>query len=48
MIWGRSELKGHGIGFRREQPEAVGKVVCYDDIELAAQMTYMNLREGLS
>jgi len=48
VIWGRPELKEQGIGFGRERPEAVGKIVCYDDIDLAAQMAYMSLQEGSS
>lgn len=47
VLWGRPDLKEQGIGFGKERPEAVGKVVRFDDIDVAAKMAHMSL-EGVS
>jgi len=49
VVWGRPELKEQGIGFGKERPEAVEKmVVRFDDIDIATKIAQMSLEEGLS
>jgi len=47
-VWDRPELKAEGIGFGKERPEAVGKAVRFDDIDLVSKMHRLNLEEELT
>ena len=48
VVWGRPELKEEGIGFGKGRPEAVGKVVRFDDVDLVSKMHHLSLEEGLT
>ena len=45
VLWSKPELKKEGIGFGKERPEAVGKVVRFEDIDSVSKMAQLSLEE---
>jgi hypothetical protein len=48
VVWDRPELKAEGIGFGKERPEAVGKALRFDDIDLVSKMHRLSLEQELT